>query len=210
MLMTPRIRKFALTTHVTASVGWLGAVAAFLALSIAGLTSQDAQMVRAAYLSIDLVTWAVIVPLCFAALLTGLIQSLGTTWGVFRHYWVVAKLALTIVATIILLLHTQPIGAVAAVAAEMLMTSADVRELRIQLVADAGAALFALLVATGLSVYKPWGMTGYGRRVYGVEMQFGGRSTVSSGWAVLWLLGFIVVIALFAILHLASGGLHQH
>lgn len=210
MIMTPRIRKFALTTHITASVGWLGAVAAFLALSIAGLTSQDARMVRAAYLSIDLVTWTVIVPLCFAALLTGLIQSLGTTWGLFRHYWVVAKLALTIVATIILLLHTQPIGAVAAVAAERLMTSADVRQLRVQLVADAGAALVALLVATMLSVYKPWGMTAYGRRAYGGGVQLESGATVSSGWAVLWLLGFIVVIALFAILHLTSGSLHQH
>jgi hypothetical protein len=38
MAMTPRLRKFALTAHVTSSVGWLGAVAAFLALAVAGLT----------------------------------------------------------------------------------------------------------------------------------------------------------------------------
>ena len=35
--MTPGLRKFALTTHVTSSVGWLGAVGAFLALAIAGV-----------------------------------------------------------------------------------------------------------------------------------------------------------------------------
>jgi hypothetical protein len=29
MTMTPGLRKFALTAHVTSSVGWLGAVAAF-------------------------------------------------------------------------------------------------------------------------------------------------------------------------------------
>jgi len=34
--MTPRLRKFVLTAHVTLSVGWLGAVAGFLALAIAG------------------------------------------------------------------------------------------------------------------------------------------------------------------------------
>ena len=72
MLMTPDLRKFALTTHVTSSVGWLGSVAGFLALAIAGLTSQDAQMVRAAYLAMHLTTWFVIVPLSLAALLTGL------------------------------------------------------------------------------------------------------------------------------------------
>ena len=46
-MLTPRIRKFALTAHVTSSVGGLGAGAAFLALAIAGLASQDAQLVRA-------------------------------------------------------------------------------------------------------------------------------------------------------------------
>ncbi len=38
--MTPGLRKFARTAHVTSSVGWLGAVAGFLALAAAGLTSQ--------------------------------------------------------------------------------------------------------------------------------------------------------------------------
>ena len=114
MTMTPGLRKFALTTHVTSSVGWLGAVGAFLALAIAGVGSEDAQIVRAAYVAMHLTTWFVIVPLCLAALLTGIVQSLGTTWGLFRHYWVVTNLLLTVLATVILLVHTQPIDHVAA------------------------------------------------------------------------------------------------
>jgi hypothetical protein len=43
MALTPRLRKLALTAHVTASVGWLGAVVMFLALSVTGLTSRDLQ-----------------------------------------------------------------------------------------------------------------------------------------------------------------------
>jgi hypothetical protein len=210
MPLTPRVRKLALTTHVTSSVGWLGAVAAFLALAIAGLNSQDAQMVRAAYLAMHMTTWFVIVPLSFAALLTGLVQSLGTSWGLFRHYWVVAKLALTVLATIILLVHTQPIGRVAAVAAETMLSSTDLRQLRIQLVADAGAALIALLVATTLSVYKPWGVTSYGRRNDVIARNLDWAATASNFWKWLWLIGFIVVVVLFAILHLTSGGLHGH
>ena len=164
MTMTPRLRKFALTAHVTSSVGWLGAVASFLALAVAGLTSQDAQMAHAAYLAMELTTSFVIVPLGLASLLTGLIQSLGTPWGLFRHYWVLVKLLLTLFATIVLLLHTQPISYMAGVAAETTLSNADLRPLRIQLVADAGAALLVLLVATTLAVYKPPGMTRYGRR----------------------------------------------
>ena len=86
--LTPSLRKFALTAHVTSSVGVLGSIAAFLALAVAGLTSQDAQIVRAVYLEMDLTARFVIVPLAFAALLTGLIRSLGAPWGLFRHYWI--------------------------------------------------------------------------------------------------------------------------
>jgi hypothetical protein len=118
MTMTPRIRKFALTAHVTSSVGWFGAVAAFLALAVAGLTSQDAQTARGAYLAMELTTWLVIIPLAFASLLTGLVGSLGTAWGLFRHYWVLVKLLITVFGAILLLAHTRPIGILAGVARE--------------------------------------------------------------------------------------------
>jgi hypothetical protein len=120
--------------------------------------------VRAAYLATELITWFVIVPLNLASLLTGIVQSLGTAWGLFRHYWILVKLLLTILATIILLLHTQPISYLAGVAAEMTLSNTDLCGLRIQLVADAGAALFVLFIATTLSLYKPRGMTRYGQR----------------------------------------------
>ena len=164
MTMTPRLRKFALTAHVSSSVGLLGAIAGFLALAVAGLTSQDAQMVRAAYLAMELTAWFVIVPLAFASLLTGLVQSLGTTWGLFRHYWVLAALFLTVLATIVLLLKMTLIGYVAGVAAEATLSSADLRAARTELVVHAAAGLLVLLVPAALSVYKPRGMTRYGWR----------------------------------------------
>ena len=164
VMMTPAMRKFVLTAHITSSVGWLGAVAAFLALGIAGLTSSDSQRVRAAYLAMDMTGWLVIVPLSFATLVTGLINSLGSAWGLFRHYWVLFKLLIAIVATGLLLLHMQPTSYVAKVAANTTLSGADLRALRIQLVADAGAAVVVLLIATVLSVYKPSGLTPYGWR----------------------------------------------
>jgi hypothetical protein len=164
MSMSRRFRKLALTAHVTASVGWLGAVAGFLALAIGGLTSQQSQTVGATYLAMELIIWSVIVPLSLASLVTGLVSSVGTEWGLFRHYWVLAKLLLTVLATILLALHTQPVGRVASLAIEKTLSSADLRQVRIQLLADAGAALLLLLVNTALGVYKPKGMTQYGWR----------------------------------------------
>lgn len=164
MIMTPRLRKFMLTAHVTSSVGLLGAVAGFLVLAIAGLTSQDAQIVHAAYPAMDLIARFVIVPLAFAALLIGLVQSLGTKWGLFRHYWVLAKLVLTALATIVLLLQMQLIGYMADVAADTTLSGSYLREARMTLVAHAGGGLLVLLVPMALSVYKPRGRTRYGWR----------------------------------------------
>ena len=165
MALTPRLRKLALTAHVTASVGWLGAVVAFLALSAAGLTSQDPQTVRGAYLVMELTGWVVLVPLSLASLLTGLVCSLGSIWGLFRHYWVLFKLLINVVATVVLLLYMQTLDHLADVAAAATLSSSELRELRSPSpVLHAVAALLLLVVATTLAIYKPRGMTRYGQR----------------------------------------------
>jgi hypothetical protein len=164
MAMSAPVRKLALTTHVTCSVGWFGAVAGFLVVAVVGLSTPDSQRIWAAYLAADWITQFAIVPLCVASLLTGVIQSLGTTWGLFRHYWVLLKLSLTFGSTLVLLAHTRVIHRAASIATEVASQGADFHGLRVQLIADAGAALLVLLVTTALSVYKPRGMTLYGRR----------------------------------------------
>jgi hypothetical protein len=162
MIMSPRLRKFALTAHVASSVGWLGAVVVFLALTVVGLTSQDAQTVRGAYLVMDPAARLVLVPLAFASLLTGLILSLGTVWGLFRHYWVLFKLVINLVSTVVLLLYMETFSVMAGVAGDPNAELAVVRNASPLL--HATLALLLLLVATTLAVYKPRGLTRYGAR----------------------------------------------
>lgn len=158
------MRRLALTAHITTSVGWLGAVAVFLVLAVVGLRADDSQTMRGIYIALDLTGWRVIVPLSLATLATGLIQSLGTAWGLFRHYWVIVKLVIAVLATFVLLLHMGPVSYLARAAANGLFTTTDLLSLRMQLVVDAAAAVLVLLVATALSVYKPRGVTPYGWR----------------------------------------------
>ncbi len=163
--MTPRLRRLALTVHLTFSVGWIGAVVAYLALVVAAINSQDTQTMRAAWIAMELTGWFAIVPLSLASLFTGLVMSLSTKWGLFRHYWVLFSLVLTIFATVILLQHMQTVSYFAGIAAET--DSADISELRGGLQGEllhAGVGLLVLLVIQVLNVYKPRGMTPYGWR----------------------------------------------
>jgi hypothetical protein len=158
-------RRAALVAHVTASVGWIGAIVASLGLAIAALVSTDAQIVRSAYISLDLMGRYVLVPFAFAALLGGIAQSFITKWGLFRHYWVIFKLGITIFATVVLLLYLRTLEFLAGAAASPAATAGDLQGLKTpSVVLHASAALVLLSVATVLAVYKPKGMTAYGQR----------------------------------------------
>jgi hypothetical protein len=161
MTMSPGLRKLALIVHLTASVGWIGAVIAYLALNVSAITNQDAQTVRAAWIAMEVTGWYVIVPLAFAALLTGLAMSLGTQWGLFRHYWVLITLGLTIFCTVILLAHMRTVTALATMAREP--DSAHLSHLGGDLL-HPGVGLAVLLVIMALNVYKPRCLTPYGWR----------------------------------------------
>lgn len=165
MIMAPNLRKFMLTVHLVASVGWIGAAFAYLALAVAALSSQDTQTLCAAWITMNVIGWFAIVPLSVIALLTGLIMSLGTKWGLFRHYWVLFSLGLTIVANLVLVLHMQTVGVLAGRATEM--GSGNISTLRAGLSSElfhAGVGLMVLLAVQVLNVYKPRGITPYGWR----------------------------------------------
>ena len=158
--MTPTGRKAVLTAHITASVGWIGAVAAFIVLDVTTVTSNAIEVLRASYIAMDLVTRWAIVPLAFASFVSGVWISLGTKWGLFRHYWVIITLVLTVAATAVLLLQLPLIAYRAEVASD---PEADVRNLGNLLLHSVGGTV-VLLAITVLNVYKPRGLTPHGWR----------------------------------------------
>jgi len=165
MAMSPGWRKLVLTSHVLTSVGWLGAVLVFLALGITATASRDSGTVRAVYLVLEPAGWAALVPLAVASLVTGLIQSLGTAWGLLRHYWVIFKLVINLAAVGVLLLYMQTLAVLADIAASATLTGEDEAILRSPSVTlHSALAMVLLVIATILAIYKPRGMTSYGRR----------------------------------------------
>lgn len=168
--MGSRARKLALTTHVSVSVGWLGAAASVLCLGAAALASVGAR--SDAYLLGTAVIWRfLIVPLSLAALATGVLLALATQWGLLRHRWVVAKLVLTTCAVVLLLLHTRSLlpSLVDAATHPAVSDHSSAGHHggippRIHLVIAASGSLLLLLATTALSVFKPWSTTRFGRR----------------------------------------------
>ena len=161
--MAPGLRKLVLAVHLTVSIGWIGAVASYIAFDVVAATGQDAEALRTAYLAMERIVRYVIVPLAIASLLTGIVISLGTKWGLFRHYWVVISLLLTIFATVVLLREVQVIGSYADMASDPSISTEDLRALPSTLLHSVGGTVL-LLVVLVLNLYKPRGVTRYGRR----------------------------------------------
>lgn len=165
MARATRWRKLGLVLHITTSVGWLGAAAAVVALAVAGLARNGEPAAQAAGLAIEVATRWAVWPLAVAALLSGLVQGWISPWGLLRHWWVVFKLVLGLLALVILYLHMRGFGPAAAhPAAEHGLRAAP--GLASSLLHAAGG-IVVLLVNVVLSVYKPRGTTPWARRPAG-------------------------------------------
>lgn len=207
--MSTRINKLFLTSHITVSVGWLGAVAVFLILAITGITSKNQQISNAVYLAMEISAWFVILPFCIASLVTGVIQALITKWGLIKHYWIVVKLILTMGSTVLLVLHLQPIAELSKIASGS-GTLIAAPKLQMQMIADSGAALLVLIAITAISIYKPWGKTGL---VFIGTKSFSSTSNEKrpvNRYQKYILFTVLILTAIFIIKHLAGGGMHNH
>jgi len=161
MTLTPGLRKLTLAVHLAGSVGWVGAAVAYLALGIAAATSESAETIRASWIAMELMGWWVLVPLAIFSIVSGIVISIGTPWGLFRYYWVIVTLVLTVFSTLVLLLHMPDVSSTADLARRTEPSAAhglggDILHPAI--------GLIVLLAITGLNVYKPRGLTHYGWR----------------------------------------------
>ena len=159
-MMTPNGRKLALTIHLVLSLGWIGAVIAYLVLGVSATRATDAEIVHAAWIAMEQVGWRAIVPLAVGSLLTGVVLSLGTPWGLFRHYWVLISFALTSFCLVILLLHMPTVSVIT----RIMRAGTGAPEPHGGDLLHPTLGLLLLLIITVLNVYKPQGVTPYGWR----------------------------------------------
>ncbi|MGH3646353.1 MAG: hypothetical protein ACRDTM_04130 [Micromonosporaceae bacterium] len=166
--LSRRQRKALLVVHVVTSVAWIGLDLVLITLAAAGLISGNPELLRAGYLAMALLGDTVLVPIAMASLVSGVVLSIGTPWGLVKHWWVLVKFGLTMVMVTAVVFALRP--NLSEAAARALQTPLErlpelgVGQAGLDAMVAPSVAMALLLVATVLSVFKPWGRTRWGRR----------------------------------------------
>ena len=203
--MSSKLNKVVLTAHITTSVGWFGSVIVFLALAIFSLLSVSLMETKAGLIAMDVTAWFVIVPFCLLSLITGIIQATGSRWGLFKHYWIIVKLILTVGSTLLLLLHLQPISQMANEALLPNFSKGNLETGTMDMISKAGASIMVLLVLTTISIYKPWGKIQLINKSVAME-----KNTSKKSWSFYILIGLVSLIIIFIVSHFLGGGMKSH
>jgi hypothetical protein len=143
----------ALVAHVLSSVGWFGIAVGVAVAGLAAAATDDASLAHALYRTMGTAPWLSI-PVGLLGIATGAVLSLGTSYGLIRHWWVVAKIAIAVAVV------TTDAVIVARVAHDAALTGSPAGPLYGSTIAH----VVVLAVATVLSVVKPRGRTAWGRR----------------------------------------------
>lgn len=88
-------RNALLGLHVLFASTWIGGVAALLLVSLVGRAPRGGDALALAREAMQWIDWVIIIPSCLGSLGTGFLFSWLTSWGFFRHWWLVIKWALT-------------------------------------------------------------------------------------------------------------------
>ncbi|MFF7179850.1 DUF2269 domain-containing protein [Streptomyces sp. NPDC008121] len=148
-------RRALLVFHVAVSVAWLGLSVGLLTLGITAYTTGDPSLTQAAYRAMKVFADWLLVPVALGTLVSGLVLSLGTPWGLARHRWVWIKFWITMVTAAATVFALRPEIEHAATAGTPDSS----------LIAAPTVSTVAYLFMTAISVLKPWGLTRRGRRL---------------------------------------------
>lgn len=150
-----RVRQWLVFVHVAVSVGWMGAGAANVVLAGVAL-GADPATAAAAYRFVDVVDWWLVIPLAFAALVSGVVVALVSPWGLTRYWWVLVKLVLTVA---VIVWSTLAVGVWVEQSVVAFAAGDSTSPVGRALVTGAALNIAAFLFMTWASVATPWGRT---------------------------------------------------
>jgi hypothetical protein len=154
--MRPRMRKGVLVAHIVAAGAWIGLDVMLGVLIFTPLLTSDLAVAALCYQVLPLLLWPILLS-GLTCLVTGVVLGAGTHHGLLRYWWVLVKLVLNVVLTLLVLVLLRPGLDEAAAVGRQLATAAAVSADLSNLVFPPIVSGTSLVVATVLAVYKPWG-----------------------------------------------------
>lgn len=150
--LPPAWRKVALLAHLVSIAAWIGIDASKAVLIFT--TMADPALAPFTYRALALVArWPFLIA-ASAALITGTILTLASRFGLVRYWWVVIKLVINCALILLICFALWPVlTSLDAAAATGSLTEGSGSDL----IYPACVAPSALLLASILSVFKPWG-----------------------------------------------------
>lgn len=154
--LQPGIRKAALGVHLVTAGAWIGIIMILGVQVLTALLTGDATTVAAIYQVLPMLFWPILT-MAVGCLVSGVMLGLSSRWGVVRYRWVAVKLAINVVLVVLVMVLLGPGLDEAAEAGRRLAAAGSLGLDGSGLLYGPIVSTTSLLVATWLSVAKPWG-----------------------------------------------------
>ena len=152
-----RTRKGVLVVHAVSAGAWIGIDVVMGVLVFTALLAGSEGTRALCYQALKLfAVWPLIVTglVCLAS---GVVLGLGTKYGLVRYWWVPIKLALNVVLVVLVVFALRP-GVIEMAEQGRRFMAGETASLAVGgLIFPPIVSTSALLVATVLAVFKPWG-----------------------------------------------------
>ncbi|WP_189211349.1 hypothetical protein [Actinokineospora fastidiosa] len=148
-------RRTWLLTHIAAAGIWLGIDVVLAILVGTALLTSDPILTESAFRALEVFAVGPLIAVSLITFGTGVVLGWGTKYGLVRYWWVAVKLGLNTILTLLIIFGLSPTLHETATMAAVYATDGapDISGL----VAPPIVSTTAVLAATALSVFKPWG-----------------------------------------------------
>ncbi|WP_240041204.1 DUF2269 family protein [Paenibacillus ginsengarvi] len=154
-------KKLLVTAHLIFSAIMLGGMVIFLVLSITAATTNDPRLFESCFAIMRVLAQTSVRASTIGTVVTGVLLSVWTHWGLLRYYWIIAKELLTLVAIGIGIvgigIWSVKTADLSAAQGMDVLHDAVFRSNRNMLVGGIVCQIVSLAAIFVLSVYKPWG-----------------------------------------------------
>ena len=150
-------RRAVLTVHILGAGAWIGIDVVLGVLVFTAMLTSSPDTEALCYRVLELFAVWPLIAAGLTTLVSGVVMGLGTNYGLIRYWWVAVKLALNILLVTLVVFALRPGLAEAAAYGEALAAGGTARPDVSGLAFPPVVSGIALVTATVLSVFKPWG-----------------------------------------------------